>query len=208
MSVLQKIKKLNVELLAPEGAVFVGNNDAGMPVYKRTIVRAGPHEAMKDDKGNEVWVKHPTTGEPLYRRWRRKRMEITHFIIPNQQGNGNLSWDIYQPPTAEELSRMAQDREIEKLKDALPRLMVEKGITVESFLTALEAASGRASEAPIPEPAAVPEIPEMPNDEAASAIQPIGGGYYLLSDGKTKVQGREKAIAAEAELRNPVGAEG
>lgn len=128
---LQRLRPILVDLIPPDGARMIGTTAQGLPIYQETIVRAGPVEPMLDTEGKEVWVKHPTTGEPMYRRNTRKPVSRTRFIVPNQQGNGNLSWDEYNPPTATEIQAKERREKIEHMKDNLAAVLVDQDLTPE-----------------------------------------------------------------------------
>lgn len=92
-SSLPKIKQINVEIKPPLGATFYGTTPGGKPIYRETIVRAGPAEPVPDpDRTNpdgthpQLWMKHPTTGHALYPMWRKRPVTITRLIVPNQEG--------------------------------------------------------------------------------------------------------------------------
>lgn len=194
MRALQKIKPILVDVIPPTNSdgtdvVQVGRTPKGLPIYQQTIVRASAAKPKLDPKTKEqVWVRHPTTGEPLYRRWTKTAESRTRFIVPNQQGNGNLSWDEWIPATKEQIALEERAKKIEAMKDGLAAALVDGGITIEQFLGQVGAAK---------EPVAPPKV------ETRVFPVHIAGASWKLSDGSMFKGKKVDAVAAEAALVKP-----
>lgn len=204
---LMPIKKLNVEIIPPEGAKFFGTTPGGLPIYEQKIVRAGPAEPKLDKDGKEVWVKHFATGEPLYQRFIKKPVERIRYIVPDQQGNGNLFWNEYRFPTPEEAAAKEREKKIAAMRDRLPELLVDKGIDLDNFLSALMAepkgvAAGEAAQAAGPaHKGGEVGLPRGTKSSVPLEIFPkfLGGKTWQLRDG-SKVEGtRREAVKAQTE---------
>jgi hypothetical protein len=204
---LPKIKPLIVDVEPPEGAVIVGRTPDGRPIYKRSRMMAGPASVKKDRDGNDVMKKHPTTGEPAYTIMTRGPAVMeTMLIVPNQQGNGNLSWEEWHMPTEEELAAERRNRAIESAKNELAAEIVDSGLTVRQFVEEIarrrvESAatpSAPAAEAPVaaPAPENVPVVYGFPIHKH--------GNVWQLSDGsefkgkKVDAQKADEALRTEA----------
>jgi hypothetical protein len=185
----------------------MGTLPDGRPIYKKTIVRAGPHEPKLDPDGQPMYGKNPITGDRIYEKYTRKAMTITLYVVPNNQGNGNLTWDQYFFPTQAELQARARREKIELTKDQLAEALVDGDLNISDLITMVR--TGRMAAPTIPaaateEPAVVDGGPtdEVPEGEFPKAQ---GGGVWLLSDGN-KVRGKAAAIDAQQKLAAAAGA--
>ena len=208
-SSLHKMKPLNVELIPPTDAEFYGRTSRGLPIYKQTMIRAGAAEPVpdttqpKNEDGTypQMWRKHPTTGQALYPMWRKKAVTIVRLIVPNQEGNGNLSWDEYQEPTPAEIAAVQREKDVAAMTQKLAGVLVDKGVDPETLVAALT--GPKDVPAPVvaevaPTPAFVVQTPRGP--EPPIFPRNYAPGRYYLSDG-TKFQGKkDEADKAEADV--------
>jgi hypothetical protein len=204
-----KIRPLNVDVNAalPEGGVLAGYAPMGLPIYRvKKLVTKNEPRRSKD--GEVEYAKHPTTGEPLYQKRKVEWEYVDGYVVPNQQGNGNLSWDDYTPPTPEEIAAADREKRIAELIPVLGGVLVDNDVTPEQLVAALRGAPAQA--APAAEPKA--EIPPPVRDgEVGSAGGPEpefpkalpGVGRWELSNGEVYKGTKIDAIAAEKALQPP-----
>lgn len=221
-----KIRPLNVDVSAslPPGAELAGHTKQGLPIYRIQRVLA-KNEARIDEDGEIVFAKHPTTGEPLYQKRQlvpqgkpgpdgKPTWYVDVYVVPNQQGNGNLSWDDYTPPSAAEIAAAARERKIEEMLPELAGALIDSGLTPAQLAAALAgapAAAPAAEVAEIPPPAREgtgdpetvdPLTDEAPADQEFPKALP-GVGRWELSSGEVFKGTKIDAISREQALKPP-----
>lgn len=130
--------------------------------------------AMRD-RGFRQYRRALATGEPIYPLNRPEIYDHTEVFYTEDQGNGNRVKVPYREPTAEEKARLERQAKIDAMRDTLPALLVDRGLTADDLA---RFAAGNGSE---------PEEPES-NDFP----QVVGRGWYLFSDGEKRQFKREE----------------
>lgn len=206
-----KIEPMYVAMEKPSPqAKLVGNTRDGLPIYEiEKPVFINRPEIGPD--GQPVYSRNPMTGDRMVQQRVVEVGKRKMLVIPNNQGNGNLSWDEYIPPSEEELRAAKRQKAIREMTDSLAAALVDADLTPDALLAALGDATGAAGvkEGPIGDAGDGDE-----EDEGYDVDEPVvmaaegeaieypyhkGGGNYLLSDGST-VKGRKDARRAQRRL--------
>lgn len=189
---MRKIAPIHPDKKRPPSAVDAGFTEDGRPLLRETTVRVESEPAV-DEEGNELYRKNQSTGEPMYKLRRGKRVRKERLFTLVSEGNGNVRREEYIPPTPEEIERRRQQKATEELLPNLAKILADRGLTPEQLADRL---AGPATPA-----ASVPE-PESP----ASYPEHLGGGTWLFSDG-TKESGlkKEDAVKLEEEKAGATG---
>lgn len=181
-----------------------GTTPDGRTIYQQTIVRASEPEAVIDkETGEQAWAKHPTTGEPLYPKWKKKPEQRTRFIVPNNQGNGNLSWEEWSPASEAELANAERRRKGEAMRDVFVDALVEADISPDQLPSVLRRLAEQRDEV-VPEMTGSADATAPTDTEPAAAGEfpkQAGAGRWKLSNGSFVNGKKVAAIAAEAALK-------
>jgi hypothetical protein len=157
---LQALPRLHVPIMPPalrdgSRAPQVGTTVTGLPIYEVDYLYT-ENVPQLDDDGKPRYSKNPTNGEPIVMRrkiinagWRKK------FVVPNEEGNGNLSWITYTPPTEEEIAKAKRQTKIEQMTPELSAALVDAGMTPAELLRLLSSQKVEPIEPP-PPPASPP----------------------------------------------------
>lgn len=200
---LSSIPKLHPTMKGPEGGVPLGiTTPDGKPLWKVTRRRSGS-EPMLDKQGDEVWKKS-AQGENIVKK--RKPVFWTEEIIgyEESEGNNNVIFVQWSPPTAEELVARERAEKIAALGGGrLAELMVDRGVQPEELFDRL------LGDAPAEVRPTVHTVTEVVTQEATEQKptaypQMYAPGRWRLSNDATLRGTREVAEAAEAALKQPV----
>lgn len=144
---LAKIEAFHAAAIPPKGddgkdALPIGNTPDGRLIYTRTIIRPAKNKAPQTDPltGEQVWTKHPTTGEKLYARWRNVREERVQTFTLESDGRGNLYVQEYAPPSPEDLARQERERKIVEVQGQIAEALVDNDLSVDALIAALKPA--------------------------------------------------------------------
>lgn len=156
----------------------------GKVVWKRKLIRA-KHEPELGADGKQVWALHPTTAQPLYKRYIRRRAERDQMFTMESDGHMNIYTQDYYPPSPEEQERAERALAMQQKQAAFFDALGRSNISPEGMDSLIAVLAGQGDEEV--------EAPEFPKKAA-------GVGQWLLSDG-SKFKGKKaEAEAAEAAI--------
>jgi hypothetical protein len=199
LKTLKRVQPLHAERIPPDGddgqpAVVIGQTQSGNTLYQRTLIRAAKQKApVLGEDGRQVYAKHPTTGEPLYSKWRNQRHERLQFFTLESDGQGNLYIQEYQPPSQDELRDQKRKAKVAETQARLAEALVDNDVSPEAFVMALKGG----------------ELGEEDSTVNGRIVYPVrrGGGHWTLSDGSAFRGNEQAAKDAEAALQASVGIE-
>jgi hypothetical protein len=200
----RKIPPINVPITPPDPKAVLDNHLAdGTPIYRTTRPWFRNVED-KDANGNPIPVYRPGTNEVLYNRRRLESGERVVFMIPNNEGNGNLSWHEYRYPTEAEVAETTRKRQVGDILPALAGALLDRGLSVDQLLDRLTA---REPEQAPKEPEVIPapgssQPPERTVETATYPKWSSSQKAWELSNGDTVKGNKAAAVAAEAEIAN------
>lgn len=201
---LNKIEKVHPPLTGPEGGVPLGiTTPDGKPLWKVTRQRSRSVPQL-DKNGEQVWKKHATTGEDIIKK-RRPEFYTEELIgYEESEGNNNVTFVQWAPPTATEIAARERAEKIAALGGGrLAELMVDRGVSPEALFDRLTApAPAPQQEATAPTPNASEDVQKAAEADPALVAYPhmYAPGRWRLSNGTTLRGKREDAEAAEAAL--------
>lgn len=128
---------------APEGSRVIGSTDGGDVIYERDVqVLVGRRPLIRG--GDEVWTKHPTTGEKLVQKmvniYETKTETFTLNVERNERGvaTGDITKNVLFMGDPEEADRLAMAELVSETQSTLAKRLVEEGISVESLIEAVK----------------------------------------------------------------------
>lgn len=182
------IQPIHFHFKPGKGEKLVDHTPDGRPIYERTIDK-GKSVPLLDSEGKEIWVKHPTTAEPLYPRRKVIPNPTTERFVPVDGGNGNITREPWTPESEAEVRLREEVRRAKEFQDELSLDAVRQGVSVSEIIAVAKALREARNTPDSDEPESDGEYPRSVGS----------GGWYLLSNGE-KIRGREAAEAAEAAL--------
>ena len=181
----ESVTKLpKMELVPPRGADVEGIfRQSGSPHNGRiiyTVVEVDPvatkaTKAIKlDAAGNEVWKRHPTTGEPLYPMLKKTVTYRTRrFVLYGQEVGRHVKMVEHFEPTAEELAALAQKDAERDFFAEFVREAAKSGLSAAQIVQKIKAdtlADGESAEAV--------EL-DVTEDAIADVLADMGSGEML-----------------------------
>ena len=188
---LQQMPGLDPKLIPPRGAKQVGMTDDDRPIYELENWY-DPHLSSKnkvpvlDADGEEVWRKHPTTGDKLTQVMRIKPVYRTRRFVLEGTRNGHVLIVEGFEATAATKKTNAKVAARQRFNDELAEIATEQGMSAGEFVRTI---LGRAKVAVAEEIAGTEDFPVNRT-----------GGWWLLSNGMKHKGDRASAEKAEALL--------
>jgi len=135
---MPKIPPIKSELIPPRGAQHVGIHEDGRIIYEMKVFDVDSTKAAKtvklDAKGEEVWAKHPTTGENLYPVLvTTPYFKTIRFVLFND-GNGNVRLQQGFETSAEDRAELAQIKARQAFAADLSEEAVRRGLTARELV--------------------------------------------------------------------------
>lgn len=200
---LKRMEPLHAPIIPPQGAVAAGVTPDGRQLY--TMTRKRSRSVPKLDANNqEVWRKHQTTGEPMYKLNRAQPYDEIKLFTIESEGNGNNRMVDFAWPTEAEKAEARRLLAIEEMQGGLAAALVDRGFTPEKLIAAISALD-RPTVPPEPVSIVVPVVVDTPPDHAeleAPVLYPVkdeNSNWWTLSN-KQRVQGEAGAREAEARI--------
>jgi len=214
--VLQSIEPIEARMKPPVGAVAAGTTPDGRQVYRLTGKRSKSQPKLNDE-GDQIWRKHPLTGEPLIPLREPVIYDHEELFILEDQGNGNVEKVPYQPPTDAERAAGERAAKIAAMGGgALGEAMVDAGLSNPAeVINLLKARQAAPFVAPAPMVGGVPvtttgstpptstgsATPAMSADELAKYPVKIGGGWWKFSNGTRAQASEDAALQTEIDVQ-------
>ncbi len=195
VSNLAKIRRLKPELIPPRDAKPVGVHTDGRVIYEmqRLDLQATASNKVPEKDpltGEDAWVKHPTTGEPLYKKMRAQPVYYMSRFVLEGSPAGKVTMNEHFEVTPEEAAADQAARDRQAFGDRLAEIAVERGLSPDDLVTRIiDGLSAPVLSESLQEPSEDLPPTEFPYHQ--------GAGYWLLSNGE-RIRGK-RAVAEEAE---------